>query len=61
MTQTTTWFAVVIEGEGYPEVIGPFRNESRAEEIADKWNTDPSADGWAHVRPMKRSLAEVDD
>lgn len=56
-------FVVVITGEAYPEVVGPFRSEERAEAVALKWNTehDTTAVGYAHVRPCRKSINDVED
>lgn len=55
-------FVVVITGEAYPEVVGPFRSEARAEAVAEKWNAehDTSAEGDAHVRPCRKTVNDID-
>jgi hypothetical protein len=56
-------FVVVITGEAYPEVVGPFRSETRADAVAEKWNTehDTNTEGEAHVRPCCKSINDIDD
>ncbi len=58
---TVLWWAVVIEGETYPEALGPDRTEAKAQGLADEWNATRRDEGEAHVRPLKRSLTDVDD
>lgn len=33
-----SWWAVVIEGEEIPDVLGPYRSRVRAQSVADDWN-----------------------
>lgn len=55
-------WVVVIEGDNYPEVVGPFRSGEKAERLADQWNaTHKAEDGYAHARPCLRSLSDVSD
>lgn len=47
------WWAVMLEGES-PEVYGPFRSLSAAQDVADRWNGRHGAeDDRAYVVPIR--------
>lgn len=57
---SANWHAVMIEGEEFPDLIGPFRSEDVAAATAERWNSehDTKTEGRAWVMPLKQ-YAEV--
>jgi hypothetical protein len=62
------WYAVVIEAEVVPDVLGPFRSRANAKDAADEWNTAQDdlfrrrlieSTSRAFVVPMVRDLSDL--
>lgn len=54
------WWVVMIEGEDFPALVGPYRSGDTAETTARKWNdTHRPEDGRAWARPLLPNLSEV--
>jgi hypothetical protein len=55
MKTSPTQYVVMIEGEDFPDLIGPFRSEGIATEVADRWNREHDTDraGKAWVMPLR--------
>jgi hypothetical protein len=52
-----SWYAVVIEAETVPDVIGPFRSWDMARSVADKWNaTQDSLFQHRHIESTTRAF-----
>ncbi len=55
------WYAVVIEAEVVPDVVGPFRSLDIAQETADTWNANHVAyeEPQAFVVAMTRDVHAI--
>ena len=48
------WWVVVLPGEDFPEIFGPFRSQGIAEHSAEVWNgKHPDPDDRAYVLPLQ--------